>query len=133
MNAITAPTDATAAASSTIAINPKTRTRTCWTGQDKAECLALFAQSGLRAADFCRQLGLSVTTFSLWRRHARSGEAPLVESAPHFAQVCLSAPAPDVPTSPKMAAPVAHGRGSGGLRPKYQKIGSQITTQETRY
>ncbi|MDO8544591.1 MAG: transposase [Opitutaceae bacterium] len=89
MNAIISPTDATAAATSTVATNSKTRTRTCWTEQDKAECLALFAQSGLSAADFCRQLGISAATFSLWRRHARSGEAPSVERALHFAQVCL--------------------------------------------
>lgn len=116
VNAIISPTDATAAATSAVATHPKTRTRTCWTEQDKTECLTLFAESGLSAADFCRQLGISAATFSLWRRHARSGEAPSVESAPHFAQVCLSAPEPGPLTSPTMAVPAVVIHLPGGVR-----------------
>jgi hypothetical protein len=54
-------------------------------------------QSGLCAADFCRQLGISPATFSLWRRAA--------ESAPQFAQVCLTGPEPSVRAPEPMTAP----------------------------
>jgi len=101
----------TAVAAATAAT---TRTRTCWTEQDKTECLALFAQSGLTAADFCRRLGISAATFSLWRRNARSGKSPAI--APPFAQVCLSAPEPDVRTPEAMAAPTVVIHLPGGVR-----------------
>lgn len=103
MNASTSATDAT----TTATAETETRTRTCWTAQDKAECLALFAQSGLSAAEFCRQLGISAATFSLWRRSARSGVAPSVESPPHFAQVCLTEPEPGVSTPAPMTTATA--------------------------
>jgi transposase-like protein len=106
VNASTSPTDATTAAVSTNAINIQARARTCWTEQDKAECLALFAQSGVTAAEFCRQLGISAATFSHWRRHARSLDGPSVESGPHFAQVCLTESTPGVNTPPTVAAAV---------------------------
>ncbi|MDO8540478.1 MAG: transposase [Opitutaceae bacterium] len=106
MNASTSPTDATTAAVSTNATNIQARTCTCWTEQDKAECLALFAQSGLHAAEFCRQLGISAATFSRWRRNVRSDDAPAVESGPHFAQVCLTEATPGVSTSATVAAVV---------------------------
>ncbi|HYN64039.1 MAG TPA: transposase, partial [Candidatus Limnocylindrales bacterium] len=108
-----APTDATTAAVSTSATTTKTRTRTCWTEQDKKECLALFTQSGLSAADFCRQLGISAATFSLWRRSARSGESPSV--APQFAQVCLTTPVAGVATPEPMAAPAVRIHLPGGM------------------
>lgn len=118
MNANTSPhatTTATAAATSATA---KTRTRTCWTEQDKTECLALFAQSGLTAAEFCRQLGISAATFSLWRRNARSSEARSVERKPRFAQVCLSEPQPGAsPPEPiPMPAVVFHLPGGATLQ-----------------
>lgn len=116
MNAITTPTDATAAATSTLATNIKRRTRTCWTEQDKAECLALFAQSGVTAAEFCRQLGISAATFSLWRRNARSGVGSAVESGPHFAQVGVTEPAPAVSTPQMVAATAVVIHLPGGVR-----------------
>jgi transposase-like protein len=116
VNAIISPPDATAAASSTVATNPKPRSRRCWTEQDKTECLALFAQSGLSAADFCRQRGISAATFSQWRRQARSGEAPSVENAVHFAQVCLTAPEADEHPSPTTTAAAVTIHLLGGVR-----------------
>lgn len=109
MNANISPTETTTttAAALTATAKTKTRTRTCWTAQDKIECLALFAQSGLNAAEFCRQLGMSAATFSLWRRAAHGAVPPPVESAPGFAQVCLSAPEPRVrPLEPTVAPAV---------------------------
>lgn len=55
------------------------RPRRAWTPEDKAECLALFASSGLSAAAFAREMDIPEATFALWRRQAR--EAALVESA----------------------------------------------------
>lgn len=116
MNAIPAPTDATAAAIPTIAIDSKTRTRTCWTEQDKTECLALFGQSGLTAAEFCRQLGISSATFSLWRRTARSSEDASVDGPPHFAQVRLSEAQPGASTPEPITRPAVVIHLSGGAR-----------------
>lgn len=42
------------------------------TEKEKAEYLTLFAESGLSAAAFCREMGLSDATFALWRRHQQS-------------------------------------------------------------
>lgn len=99
MIASTSPTETTTtAAAATATAKTKARTRTCWTAQDKAECLALFTQSGKNAAEFCRQLGIPSATFSLWRRAARGAVPPPVESAPAFAQVCLTAAEPGVRT-----------------------------------
>ena len=107
MSASTSPTETTttAAAAKTATTKHKSRTRTCWTEQDKSECLALFVQSGLCAADFCRQLGISPATFSLWRRTARGEASPPVESAPQFAQVCLTEPERSVRAPEPMTAP----------------------------
>jgi transposase-like protein len=116
VNANTSPTDATTAAVSTNATNIQARTRTCWTEQDKAECLALFGQSGVTAAEFCRQLGISAATFSLWRRKARSDDTPAGESGPHFAQVCLTEATPGVSTPQAAAPPVVVIRLPGGAR-----------------
>lgn len=115
MSANTSPPATTTAATTSATATKKTRT--CWTEQDKTECLALFAQSGLTAAEFCRQLGISAATFSLWRRTARSGEAASVESAPHFAQVCLTEPEPGASTPEPITMPalVIHLRGGTRL------------------
>jgi len=83
----------------------KSRTRTCWTKQDKAGCPALFAEGGLSASDFCRQLGISAATFSLWRRTARGEAVAPTRSAPGFAQVRLSAAQPDAPAGKPSVAP----------------------------
>jgi transposase-like protein len=106
----------TAAATTSATATTKTRTRTCWTEQDKTECLALFAQSGLTAAEFCRQLGISAATFSLWRRTARSGEAASVERMSHFAQVCLTELEPGTSTPEPITMPALVIQLRGGTR-----------------
>lgn len=119
MNASTAPTEttATAAAATTTTAKTKTRTRTCWSEPDKAECLALFAQSGLNAAEFCRQRGMSAATFSLWRRAARGAVALPVQRAPGFAQVRLTAAEPSVrPAEPLVASTVVMIHLPGGTK-----------------
>lgn len=109
MSASTSPTDTTnTAAATTATTKTKSRIRTCWTEQDKTECLALFAQSGgLCASEFCRQLGIPTATFSLWRRTARGEVSPPVESAPQFAQVCLTEPESNVRTPEPRPGPTA--------------------------
>ena len=107
MSASTSPTETTTIAGAATTATAKTtlRTRTCWTEQDKAECLALFAQSGLNAAEFCRQLGISAATFSLWRRTAFGEASRPLDSAPPFAQVRLTGPEPSMRPSEPMTAP----------------------------
>jgi transposase-like protein len=98
-------TETTINVAATTTTEAKSRTRTCWSEQDKTEYLALFEQSGLSAADFCRQLGISAATFSLWRRTARGEAPPAGVGAPGFAQVCLSGLEQGVrPTQPGSAA-----------------------------
>ena len=58
--------------------------------QERADYLALFEQSAMSPADFCREMSLSETTFSLWRRQAREG-AGCAESV-QFAEVQMTAP-----------------------------------------
>lgn len=65
------------------------RSRRVYTPQEKAEYHALFEQSGMTQVDFCREMGINESTFSLWCRTAR--EEPSV-AAPQFAEVQLSAP-----------------------------------------
>lgn len=60
----------------------KPRTRVTWTPAERGEWLALFEKSGLTAADFCRDNGLSPATLSFWLRQQgpQTGEeAALVE------------------------------------------------------
>ena len=40
------------------------------------EILAAFERSGLTQQEFCRESGLSVATFSNWRRKAAAGDGP---------------------------------------------------------
>jgi hypothetical protein len=70
--------EAPAAASSDI----KSRQR--WTAQEKSEYLTLFSGSGLTAAEFCREMGLSDATFYLWRRQQQG------QDKPEIARVVLS-------------------------------------------
>jgi transposase-like protein len=108
VNASTSPTETTTTAAATTAtIHPKKRTRTCWSEQDKTECLALFAQSGLSAADFCGQLGISPATFSLWRRTERGEVSAPVASATQFAQVCVTEADTNLRAPQAMAGPTA--------------------------
>lgn len=70
------------------------RSRRAYTAQEKADYLALFEKSEMRQADFCREMGLNGSTFSIWIR-ARRGETKTAASSmaePQFAQVRLSAP-----------------------------------------
>jgi transposase-like protein len=66
---------------------PKTRRK--WTAQEKSECLAQFAESPLKATDFCRKFGVNEATFSMWRRQAR--ESGVAVGGAHFAEVKLNA------------------------------------------
>jgi len=65
---------------------PKTRRR--WTVQEKTDCLTRFAQSTLKATDFCRRFGVNEATFSMWRRQARENE--VAGCGAHFAEVRLN-------------------------------------------
>jgi transposase-like protein len=50
-----------------------------------------FEKSGLSGAEFCRRQGVHLTTFSNWRRLARTeGRASL--DRPTFARVCVTTP-----------------------------------------
>lgn len=80
-----------AIACATPSADPAPRIRRVYTSQEKAEHLALFEQSGMTQGDFCREMGISGSTFSLWRRRPRE-EAGSAESTPQFAEVQLSAP-----------------------------------------
>ena len=87
---------ATTAASATAPATPAPRSRRIYTPQEKAEYVALFEQSGMTQAAFCREMSLNEATFSPWRRTAR--EEPSV-AAPQFAEVQLRAPATGEPTA----------------------------------
>lgn len=51
---------------------PAARRRRRWSAEQKADYLAQFAASGATATEFCREQGLSATTFCGWcRREAR--------------------------------------------------------------
>ena len=49
-------------------VAPKTRRK--WTAQDRTDCLTRFAESSLKATDFCRKFGVNEATFSMWRQRA---------------------------------------------------------------
>src|SRR5438552_15430127 len=42
-----------------------------WSAGEKASYLDAFRQSGLSAVAFCRQAGVPLATFALWKREAR--------------------------------------------------------------
>ena len=94
MKPATAPTTTvstiTAQPSATAGTESKPRRRR-WTPTEKAEYVALFAESRLTQTEFCRAMGVPAPCFSQWRR----GTPPRRESAagaPHFAEVCLTQP-----------------------------------------
>lgn len=72
----------------TPAAEAATRSRKVYTPQEKTEFLALFEQSAMSPADFCREMSLNEATFSLWRRQARDS-ASSTESV-QFAEVQVS-------------------------------------------
>jgi transposase-like protein len=75
--------------STTPAAEAATKSRKVYTAQERADFLALFEQGGMSPADFCREMSLSETTFSMWRRQAREGTGG-TESV-QFAEVQVSA------------------------------------------
>ena len=79
------------------------RVRRHWSLEEKAEYLALFAESGLSQAEYCEQMGLSPATFSMWRRQSRVESPAEAASDPTFAEVLVAAPGACV--SPPLAAP----------------------------
>ena len=87
-----------------------TRRRRPWTDAEKTEYLALFAESGLPSATFCREMESPEATLWLWRRQAReatpatvAGDA-IADTADGFAAVQV------VDTmSARRSAPVAAG------------------------
>ena len=92
---------------------PILRLRRTWSAEEKAELLALFADSGMTAADFCAEFNVHPATFSLWRRTAtprssgvNSGEEAASNSAPQFARVCMTEPLPLVGATDAVVAVV---------------------------
>lgn len=75
--------------STTPAAEAATKSRRVYSPQERADYLALFEQSAMSPADFCREMALNETTFSLWRRQARES-AGGTESV-QFAEVQVSA------------------------------------------
>jgi len=76
------------------AVETAPRGRRVYTQQEKADYLALFEKSEMTQADFCQEMGLNESTFSVWVRAAR-GETNVTKTnivAPQFAEVRLSAP-----------------------------------------
>ena len=72
----------------TPAAEAATKSRRVYSPQERAEYLALFEQSAMSPADFCREMTLNEATFSLWRRQARES-AGSTESV-QFAEVQVS-------------------------------------------
>ncbi len=84
---MTVPPSLTAATDS----NGRRGKRRRWTVAERDEHLAGFARLGLTQAKYCRQMGLSPATFSLWWRQARvRGETPTGASEQNFAEVVLT-------------------------------------------
>lgn len=52
-----------------------------WSAEERNELLARFATSGRKAAQFCREEGLSAATFSAWCRKARGSRFARVRVA----------------------------------------------------
>ncbi len=117
----------------TPAAETATKSRKVYSPQEKAEYLALFDQGGMTPADFCRELSLSETTFSLWRRQARAG-ASSAESIPQFAEVHVAAP---TKTGEAPAAVTLHLPGgaklevSAGTDAMWQGLGLLLKTLHT--
>ena len=95
---ISAPPSPTAATDS----NGRRGKRRRWTVAERVEHLAGFTTLGLTQAKYCRQMGLSPATFSLWCRQARvRGKTPAgVAGEQSFAEVVLT---PLVGNAPNVA------------------------------
>jgi transposase-like protein len=72
----------------TPATETASRSRKVYSPQERADYLALFEQSAMSPADFCRELSLNEATFSLWRRQAR--ECAGSTESMQFAEVQVS-------------------------------------------
>jgi hypothetical protein len=67
----------------------RARPRRVCTAEQRADYLARFPPSGLTQAQFCRECGLSESTFSQWRHAAR---ASAERRSTQFAEVQMSTP-----------------------------------------
>lgn len=94
--------------------NPRVRRH--WSLKEKAEHLALFAESGLSQVEYCEEMGISPATFSLWCRHSQATGVVAVEAASEqtFAEVLVTEPSACAST-PLAATPVVIHL-SGGTR-----------------
>jgi transposase-like protein len=92
----------TAQPSATAGTESKPRRRR-WTPTEKAEYVALFAESGLTQAEFCRAMDVPAPCFSQWRRGMTPRREPAA-GAPHFAEVCLTEPSRRVGAVPALGA-----------------------------
>ena len=101
----------------TPAAEAATRSRRVYTAQEKTEHLALFEQSGMSPADFCREMSLNEATFSLWRRQARES-AGSTESV-QFAEVQVSTTT--VRTTSELTVATLHL--AGGVRLEVSNLG----------
>ena len=111
----TSPTITAPPACATAASEDKPRVRRQWTSEEKAEHLALFAESGLTQARYCEEMGLSAATLSLWCRQSREsgvvpGEAANDQS---FTEVLVAEPAVGASMPPVAPPPVVIHLGSG--------------------
>lgn len=98
----------------TKASENKPRVRRQWTPEEKAEHLALYAESGLTQAEYCEEMGLSPPTFSGWCRQSRGAGVAPAETANDqtFAEVLVTEPAAGA-TTPLTARPVIIHLGGG--------------------
>lgn len=53
------------------ATEAQARSRRKWSTEEKAECLALFRESGMSQADFANEMKMPAATLSLWLRQER--------------------------------------------------------------
>jgi transposase-like protein len=85
----------------------KPRVRRHWTLEEKAEHLALFAESGLTQVEYCEEMGISPATFSLWRRQSRVESPAEAARDQTFAEVLVTErTAGASPVAPLTATPV---------------------------
>ena len=102
----------TAPSPSVAASEGKPRVRRHWSLEEKAEHLALFAESGLSQIEYCEEMGLSPATFSLWRRGSRVESPAEAAYDQTFAEVLVTEPTAGA-SAPLTATPVVIHPGSG--------------------
>lgn len=94
MTPATSPLTPSEPLSRTTSESPKRRRRRRWTAGQKADLLARYSASGLRAAEFCRREGLRSATISGWIRRQRASERSSAKSG--FAEVRVQSAVPSV-------------------------------------